>query len=291
MMYFYKKKGGDYNLNISELNEKARQIRHYTLECIGSIGMGHIGGCLSIADVLSVLYFKEMRVDTANRKWDKRDRLVLSKGHAGPALYATLALKGFFPIEQLYTLNKPGTMLPSHCDMNRTAGIDMTTGSLGQGMSAAVGMALAAKMDGLESKIFVITGEGDNQEGQTWEAAMYAANRKLDNIVAFVDKNDLQIDGRVDDINGLGDLRAKYDAFGWYAEIIEDGNDIEQITAALDNLKSSGSGGKPVVFIMNTVKGKGVSFMEGKAEYHHAVLSEDDIKNALSEVGEAGGAS
>ena len=266
---------------IQELQEKAKQIRHYTLECIGSIGMGHIGGCLSIADILAVLYFREMKVDPKNPKWDKRDRFVLSKGHAGPALYATLAVKGFFGTDQLYTLNQPGTLLPSHCDMNRTAGIDMTTGSLGQGMSAAVGMALAAKFDKNDCKVYAVLGEGDNQEGQTWEAVMYAGNRKLDNLIAFTDRNGLQIDATVDEINGLGDLRAKYESFGWYAEVVEDGHDVGQIVKALDNL---GSKGKPAMFILNTVKGKGVSFMEGNVNYHHAVMSEEEIKNAKAEV-------
>jgi transketolase len=267
---------------IKQTEEKANQIRYYTLECVGSIGMGHIGGSLSIADVLAVLYFKAMSVDPQNPKWDGRDRLVLSKGHAGPALYAALALKGFFETEQLRTLNKPGTLLPSHCDMNKTAGIDMTTGSLGQGMSAAVGMALAAKLDKNPCKIFAILGEGDNQEGQTWEAAMYAGHMKLNNIIAFTDRNGLQIDGKTDELNSLGDIKAKYESFGWHADIAEDGNDVAQIAAALENAAKNQA--KPAMLILNTVKGKGVSFMENKAEYHHAVMTEAEIKSAKEEI-------
>lgn len=266
---------------IREIEQKARQIRYYTLECIGSFGMGHVGGSLSVADVLAVLYFGEMNVDPKNPKWDKRDRLVLSKGHAGPALYAALALKGFFDIGLLYTLNKPGTSLPSHCDMNRTPGIDMTTGSLGQGLSAALGMALAAKLDKNPCRIFAILGEGDIQEGQSWETAMYAGNRGLDNIVAFTDRNGLQSDGRTDDINSLGDLKAKYESFGWYADAADDGNDAAQIMAAIDAAKNQR---KPAMLILNTIKGKGVSFMENKTEYHHLAMSGDEIEAAKREV-------
>lgn len=267
---------------IREIEEKARQIRYHTLECIGSFGMGHVGGSLSVADILAVLYFKEMNVNPNNPKWDKRDRLVLSKGHAGPALYAALALKGFFDIGLLCTLNKPGTSLPSHCDMNRTPGIDMTTGSLGQGLSAAVGMALAAKLDKNPCRIFAILGEGDIQEGQSWEAAMYAGNRRLDNIIAFTDRNGLQSDGRTDDINSLGDLKAKYESFGWYSDVANDGNDIAQIIAAMDN--AAKNRGKPAMLILNTIKGKGVSFIENKTEYHHVVMSGDEIESAKREV-------
>ena len=268
-------------MKIKEIEEKARQIRYYTLECIESVGMGHIGGSLSIADILAVLYFDVMDVDPENPKQQNRDRLVLSKGHAGPALYAALALKGFFDVELLYTLNKPDTILPSHCDMNKTPGVDMTTGSLGQGLSATVGMALAAKLDKNPCRIFAILGEGDNQEGQSWEAAMYAGNRKLDNIIAFTDRNGLQIDGNPDDINSLGDLAAKYESFGWYAKVIDDGNDVGKIMAAINDL---GNKGKPEMYILNTIKGKGVSFMENKSEYHHAAMSVDEFKSAKAEV-------
>ena len=269
---------------IEEIEEKARQIRYYTLECIESVGMGHLGGSLSIADILAVLYFDVMDVTPKDPKRQDRDRLVLSKGHAGPALYAALALRGFFDIELLHTLNKPGTILPSHCDMTKTPGVDMTTGSLGQGLSAAVGMALAAKLDKNPCKIFAILGEGDTQEGQSWEAAMYAGNRKLDNIIAFTDRNGLQIDGSPDDINSLGDLAAKYESFGWHAKVIDDGNDVGKIMAALHEPGNIGKKGKPEMYVLNTIKGKGVSFMENKGEYHHAAMSPEEFKSAKAEV-------
>ena len=267
------------------LKSKAKEIRVNTINCIGSIGMGHIGGCLSIADLLAVLYFDEMNIKVEDSKWKDRDRLVLSKGHAGPALYATLAAKGYITTADLETLNKPHTNLPSHCDMQKTNGIDMTTGSLGQGMSAGVGMALAAKLDKNPARVFVIIGEGCSQEGQNWEAAMYAANKGLDNLIGFTDRNGLQIDGTVEEINSLGDLEAKYKAFGWNAIMVDDGNDVEQILAALE--KGKKLSGKPLMIILNTIKGKGVVFMENNIAYHHAVLPAEDIKKALECVGGA----
>ena len=263
------------------LEDKALQIRQLLVDCIGNFGMGHIGGALSIADVLAVLYFDRMNVDPANTKKPGRDRLVLSKAHAGPVLYSALALKGFFPQEMLKTLNGPETLLPSHCDMIRTPGVDMTAGSLGQGLSAAVGMALGARLDGLDVNVYCILGEGDCQEGSSWEAAMYAANQKLSKLTAFVDVNGLQIDGTVDEVNSLGDLAAKWTAFGWNALVVEDGNDVGQICEALD--KSKGSD-KPTAVILHTVKGKGVSFMEGKVEFHHAIISEEQWRTAAAEL-------
>ena len=184
--------------------QKAKEIRALTATCISNLGAGHIGGSLSIVDVLTVLYYKHMNIDPKNPKWDERDRLVVSKGHAGPAVYATLAHKGYIDKEELLTLNKLGTNLPSHCDMNKTPGVDMTTGSLGQGISCAVGMALASKMRKTPEHIYVIIGDGESQEGQVWEAAMYASQRKLDNLIVFLDYNKYQLDDSTDNINSLG---------------------------------------------------------------------------------------
>jgi transketolase len=264
------------------LRENAKEIRRETVNCIASLGVGHIGGCLSIADLLAVLYFDEMKIDPKNPKLETRDRLVVSKGHSGPAIYAVLAIKGYFDKSLLATLNKPSTNLPSHCDMNRTPGIDMTTGSLGQGLSAAVGIAYAAKMDKNPARAFAILGEGDTQEGQTWEAAMYAASQKLNNLIAFTDKNDLQIDNPVDLVNSLGDLEAKWKGFGWNTVFVKDGNDVEQILAALKKVKSEKD--KPSMIILQTVKGKGVSFTEGRLDSHHTNVSEEQHKLALEEL-------
>ena len=241
------------------MDEICKQIRRMTLECIGSIGSGHIGGSMSIVELLRVLYFDKMNVDPKNPKMEGRDRLIVSKGHAGPAVYATLALKGFFPKEWLYTLNRFGTNLPSHCDMNKTPGVDMTAGSLGQGFSCAVGVAIGSKLKKDGATIYAIVGDGESQEGQIWEAAMLGAQKKLDNLIAFTDKNNMQLDGYTDDINSLGDLKAKWRAFGWYTQEI-DGHDCEAISAAIDRAKAKK--GKPSMIILDTIKGKGVSFAE-----------------------------
>ena len=264
---------------IQELTAHARCIREHTIRCIKSVGMGHIGGCLSIADVLAALYYDVMHVDPSNPALRERDRLVLSKGHAGPALYATLALKGFFPTENLLSLNAPGTMLPSHCDRKRTPGIDATTGSLGQGLSIALGIALGAQLEGLPSRTYCIMGEGDLQEGQTWEAAMLAGNRRLGKLVAIADLNGWQIDGTVDDVNSLGDVKAKFEAFGWTAIEVADGNDIAQLRDALAGIDYEGK--KPTALILRTIKGKGVPFMENRVEFHHAVLPAEKWQEAL----------
>lgn len=264
---------------IDQLKTHARDIREQTIRCIQSVGMGHIGGCLSIADVLAALYFDVMRVNPENPCDESRDRLVLSKGHAGPALYATLALKGFFPLENLLTLNAPGTLLPSHCDRTRTPGIDATTGSLGQGLSIAVGIALGAILDGSDSRTYCILGEGDLQEGQTWEAAMLAASRKLGRLVAILDINGWQIDGTVDEVNSLGDLPAKFEAFGWRAIDVADGNDMGQLVQALSRIDDQD--GRPTALVLHTVKGKGVPFMENRVEYHHAALPAEKWQEAL----------
>ena len=263
------------------MDEICKQIRRMTLECIGSIGSGHIGGSMSIVELLRVLYFDKMNVDPKNPKMEGRDRLIVSKGHAGPAVYATLALKGFFPKEWLYTLNRFGTNLPSHCDMNKTPGVDMTAGSLGQGFSCAVGVAIGSKLKKDGATIYAIVGDGESQEGQIWEAAMLGAQKKLDNLIAFTDKNNMQLDGYTDDINSLGDLKAKWRAFGWYTQEI-DGHDCEAISAAIDRAKAKK--GKPSMIILDTIKGKGVSFMEDQAGWHGKAPSDEELEKALAEL-------
>ena len=264
------------------MDEICKQIRRMTLECIGSIGSGHIGGSMSIVELLRVLYFDKMNVDPKNPKMEGRDRLIVSKGHAGPAVYATLALKGFFPKEWLYTLNRFGTNLPSHCDMNKTPGVDMTAGSLGQGFSCAVGVAIGSKLKKDGATIYAIVGDGESQEGQIWEAAMLGAQKKLDNLIAFTDKNNMQLDGYTDDINSLGDLKAKWRAFGWYTQEI-DGHDCEAISAAIDRAKAKK--GKPSMIILDTIKGKGVSFAEAAGSACHSMyLPKEKVEAALAEL-------
>lgn len=267
------------NKKVKLLEEKAFEIRKLTIQAIGKLGVGHIGGALSLCEVLSVLYFDTMNVDPSNSKLENRDRLVLSKGHGGPALYATLALKGFIPVEELDTLNRPNTHLPSHCDMRLTNGIDMSTGSLGQGFSAATGMAIAAKMDKRDLSIYTIIGDGESQEGQIWEAAMCAGARRLDNLIAFTDYNKMQLDGLIEDVNGLEPLDKKWEAFGWYVQKV-DGHDIKQILYAIDNAKKLK--GKPNMIILNTIKGKGGYFCENMLASHNMSISEDIWKKAVA---------
>jgi len=263
--------------------EKAKAIRRSTIETIGSLGVGHIGGSLSIVDVLVVLYYKHMNIDPANPKMPGRDRLIISKGHSGPALYAVLADKGDFDKSWLLTLNRPHTSLPSHCDMNLTPGVDMTTGSLGQGFSCAVGVAKASKIVKDHAIIYTIIGDGESQEGQIWEAGMFAGNAKLNNLIAFTDNNHAQIDGFTADINCVDPLSKKWKAFGWNVIEISDGNDPDQIDTAIIKAKTSRS--KPTMIILNTIKGKGVSFIE-KAGYanHNMPLSQDQVAMALKEL-------
>lgn len=264
------------------MDETCKEIRRLTIECIGSIGVGHIGGCLSVVELLKVLYFDKMNIDPKDPKMEGRDRLIMSKGHAGPAVYATLALKGFFPKEWLYTLNKIGTNLPSHCDMNKTPGIDMTAGSLGQGFSCAVGAAIGSKIKNDGATIYAVIGDGESQEGQIWEAAMLASQKKLDNFIAFTDKNNMQIDGMTDDINSLGDLKAKWKAFGWHLQEI-DGHDCEAISKAIDKAKKAK--GKPSMIILDTIKGYGASFAVNAGFGCHSMpVTEENIKSALAEL-------
>lgn len=248
-----------------EMTDFAYQIRITCLEELKSLGFGHIGGSLSIADVLAVLYGGVMNIDPQNPDWPDRDLLVSSKGHAGPAIYATLALKGYFPKEELSTLNKPGTSLPSHCDRNKTIGVDMTTGSLGQGTSLAVGMAMGNALKGRKNRVFLLTGDGELNEGQVWEAAMFASARKVDHLVWFVDANKKQLDGTTDEILPQGDLAAKFNAFGFDTQDIN-GNNIAEIYAAIEN--AAKVLGKPHAIILNTIKGAGVKAVEETAANH-----------------------
>lgn len=246
-----------------ELQKFAIQIRMGIAEQIKARGFGHIGGSLSVVDALAVLYGSVMRFDPKNPGWPQRDKLVCSKGHAGPAVYAALALKGFFPYEQLKTLNQPGTNLPSHCDRQKTPGVDMTTGSLGQGTSLAAGMALGDQLKGRENRIYLIVGDGECNEGQVWEAAMFAAAKKLTNLVWLIDDNKKQLDGYTADVLSPFDLEEKFRAFGFDAVRIN-GNDIEQIYAAL----TAPIGEKPRAIVLDTLKGKGIPDVENTFANH-----------------------
>jgi transketolase len=219
-----------------------------------------------------------MKIDPKKPDWPERDKLVMSKGHAGPALYATLALKGYFPADWLKTLNQPGTRLPSHCDRKLTPGVDMTTGSLGQGVSTAIGLALAQKMDNKDSSVYLITGDGEINEGQAWEGALFAPQQKLSNLIWFVDYNHKQLDSSTEEVIDLGDIAAKFSAFGWHSQSVK-GNDVEAISNALDAAKAEKS--KPSCIVLNTVKGAGVPCIEEIELNHHIVLEGDLLKKAL----------
>lgn len=266
---------------IQELQRQARKVRALVIEMIGRLGVGHIGGALSIVDALTVLYFRVMQVRPEEPSWPKRDHFVLSKGHGGPGLYAVLAERGFFSTDLLWTLNKPETLLPSHCDRLRTPGIDMTAGSLGQGFSAAVGIAIAKKISGNPSRVFTIIGDGESQEGQIWEAAMLASHRKLDNLIAMQDYNRMQIDGNISDVNGLEPLEDKWRAFGWNVTSI-DGHNVEEITDAIGKAKEQRD--RPSMIILNTIKGKGAYFAEGKLSSHNMKVTEEEWQNAIVEL-------
>lgn len=263
---------------IKELKIFATNIRIETIKEIGGLGSGHIGGAMSIVETLAVLYGGTMNIDPQNPKWEDRDYLVVSKGHSGPALYATLALKRYFPIEELATLNRPKTHLPSHCDKNLTTGIDMTTGSLGQGASTALGVALGNRLDGRDNYTYLILGDGECDEGQVWEMALMAAHQKVDNLIAFVDDNKQQLDGYTKDINNLGDIKSKFESFGWHAQSV-DGAYIKEIYNAIENTKNKK--GKPSVIVLNTIKGKGCSFAEGILDNHHMTVKEEQVKEAI----------
>ena len=246
---------------LHDLRVFAAEIRLETLKIIGSRGFGHVGGSMSMADAMAVLYGDVMNIDPKNPRWEDRDWFVLSKGHGGPVMYATLGLKGYYPMESAYTLNQPGTDFPSHTDRRKTVGVDLTTGSLGQGMSEAVGAALGSKVKGRTNHVFVAVGDGECDEGEVWEAAQFAAHYKLDNLVCLVDNNKRQLDGAVADVMSHGKgIGAKFDAFGWHVIDVKDGNDVEQISAAIAEAYTVKN--QPTCLILNTVKGKGATFAE-----------------------------
>jgi transketolase len=267
--------------NREDLERFALQIRLQTMKMLLHLGFGHAGGALSVVETLAVLYESVMKIDPARPDWPDRDWLVVSKGHAGPAVYATLALKGYFPLEELLTLNQGGTNLPSHCDHNKTVGIDMTTGSLGQGVSSAIGIALGHRIDGRDSNTFLIVGDGELNEGQVWEGAMFAAHHKLDRLIAFVDANKRQLDGYTKDINDLGDIAAKFASFGWETTDV-DGADVMAIQQAV--LEARRSEGKPKVIVLDTIKGQGVPFVEETLLNHHIVLDKEKAAAAIDEL-------
>lgn len=248
-----------------KLQKFAIEIRIGAMEEFKARGFGHVGGALSVVDTLSVLYGDVMKIDPKNPDWAERDKLVCSKGHAGPAIYAALALKGYFPYEDIKTLNQPGTKFPSHCDRNKTRGVDMTTGSLGQGTSLALGMALGQKLKGYNSRVFLITGDGELNEGQVWEAAMFAAAKKVSNLFWFVDDNKKQLDGTTAEIMDMGDIAAKFQAFGFDTQRIA-GNDVEAIYTAIE--KAQAVTDKPHAIILDSIKGAGIKDVEDMESNH-----------------------
>ena len=264
------------------LAEQARKIRIGIIEGVFRAASGHPGGSLSIADLMSYLYFEEMNIDPNNPKAADRDRFVLSKGHAAPALYATLANRGYFPVDDLKTLRHIDSYLQGHPDMKGTPGVDMSTGSLGLGISAASGMALSAKISNDSYRVYSVIGDGESEEGQVWEAAMFASHYKLDNLCVFLDYNGLQIDGPVAEVIGPAPFKEKFEAFGWNTIEIN-GHDFNEIRSAA--AKAREVKGKPTVIIMKTVKGRGVSFMENQVGWHGSAPKEDQYKLALEELG------
>ena len=269
------------DLSIPELGKMAKQLRRDVITMIATAGSGHPGGSLSAADIVTALYFKVMRHDPKNPQWPDRDRFVLSKGHAAPILYAALAECGYFPVEELSTLRKLGSRLQGHTDRTLTPGVEMSAGSLGQGLSYGIGIALAGRLDNRDYQVYVLLGDGECEEGQVWEAAMFAPHHSVDNLTAIVDHNDLQLDGRVCDIMGLEPLPDKWRAFNWHVLEIN-GHDVKEILQALK--KAREIKGKPTVIIAHTVKGKGVSFMEGNVDFHGKAPSPQETEQALKEL-------
>ena len=268
--------------NYAELAEKARRIRINALKAIHAAKSGHPGGSLSSADILATLYFGELNIEPKNPKMADRDKFVLSKGHAVPALYAALGERGFYEVNEMMTLRQVGSKFQGHPNMSKVPGIEMSTGSLGQGFSAAVGMAIAGKIDKNPGRVYVLTGDGELQEGIVWEAAMQAANRKLDNLVAIVDLNGLQIDGKVSEVKCVCPVDEKFRSFGWNV-INVDGHNFEELTTAFDEAKKCGE--VPTAIIAHTHKGKGVSFMEDNAGWHGKAPSDEELAAAIKELG------
>ena len=273
-------------MNILELQKTANEVRKGIVSGVHAAKAGHPGGSLSAAEIFTYLYFEEMNVDPKNPKDPNRDRFVLSKGHTAPGLYATLAEKGYFPKEDLLTLRHLGSYLQGHPDMKHIPGVDMSSGSLGQGISAAAGMALGAKLQNKDFHVYTLLGDGEIQEGQVWEAAMFAGAKKLDNLVVIVDNNDLQIDGRVGDVNTPYPIDKKFEAFNFHVINVADGNDFEQLKAAFDEAHTVK--GMPVAIIAKTLKGKGVSFMEDQAGWHGKAPNDEEYKVAMAELEKEG---
>lgn len=263
----------------------ANKVRKGIVTGTHAAGAGHPGGSLSAAEVFTYLYFEEMKVDPADPKNPDRDRFVLSKGHTAPGLYAVLANRGYFPVEDLVTLRHLGSHLQGHPCMTHTPGVDMSSGSLGQGISAAVGMALSAKLRNKDYRVYTLLGDGEIQEGQVWEAAMFAGAKKLDNLVVIVDNNGLQIDGRIEDVNSPYPIDKKFEAFNFHVIDVADGNDFEQLDAAFKEARATK--GVPTAIIMKTLKGKGVSFMEGQAGWHGKAPNDEQYKVAMEELKKA----
>ena len=272
-------------MDILALKKTANEVRKGIVTAVHSAKSGHPGGSLSAADLLTYLYFEEMNIDPKDPKKADRDRFVLSKGHIAPGLYSTLAQRGYFPVEDLKTLRHVGSYLQGHPDMKHIPGVDMSSGSLGQGVSAAVGMALSAKLDNASYRVYTLLGDGEIQEGQVWEAAMFAGSRKLDNLVVIVDNNGLQIDGPIDEVNSPYPIGAKFEAFNF--NVVEiDGHDFDQIADAFKQAKECK--GKPTAIIMKTIKGKGVSFMENQVSWHGSAPNDEQCKQALEELEKVG---
>ncbi len=269
--------------SIQSLEQIAKVLRRDIVKMLTESASGHPGGSLSAVEIMTTLYFNEMNVNVSNPKDPNRDRFVLSKGHAAPVLYATLAEKGFFNKEELMKLRKLGAMLQGHPNMNHIPGVDMSTGSLGQGISAAVGMAIAGKISDSTYRVYTLLGDGELEEGQVWEASMCAAHYKLDNLTAFVDNNGLQIDGNIENVMNPNPIADKFVAFGWNVIFLEDGHDLVKIKEAIEEAKKVK--GKPTVIVCKTIKGKGVSFMENQASWHGSVPSKEQCDIALSEIG------
>ena len=270
-----------FDLSVPDLEKMAKQLRRHVIKMIATAGSGHPGGSLSAADIVTALYFKVMRHDSNDPQWLDRDRFVLSKGHAAPILYAALAECGYFPVEELATLRKLGSRLQGHTDRTLTPGVEMSAGSLGQGLSFGIGIALAGKLDKRDYHVYVLLGDGECEEGQVWEAAMFAPHFQMDNLTAIVDHNGLQLDGRCCDIMGIEPLADKWRAFNWH--VIEiDGHDINQVLQALK--KAREIKGKPTAIIAHTVKGKGVSFMENNVDFHGKAPNPEQTEQALKEL-------
>lgn len=273
-------------MNKLELQKTANEIRKGIVTAVHSAKAGHPGGSLSAADLFTYLYFEEMNIDPKEPKKADRDRFVLSKGHTAPGLYSTLAYRGYFPVEDLKTLRHLGSYLQGHPDMKHIPGVDMSSGSLGQGISAAVGMALGAKLDGDSYRVYTLLGDGEIEEGQVWEAAMFAGHRKLDNLVVIVDNNGLQIDGKIEDVCSPYPIDKKFEAFNFHVINVADGNDFDQLKAAFDEAKTVK--GMPTAIVMKTVKGKGVSFMENEVDWHGKAPNDEQYETAMADLEKAG---